>query len=229
MPRKPHFGPGVFKFLSELARNNRRDWFLANKERYEEQVKQPALRFIMDFAPELRKLSPYFVADPRPVGGSLFRIYRDTRFSKDKSPYKTHTGIHFKHAAGKDAHAPGFYLHLEPRTVFAGVGVWHPDGATLAKIRDAIVSDPARWKRARDGRRFRQQYELSGDSLRRPPRGYDPDHRYVEDLMRKDFVALAELTEGDVTAPGFLKHFVDLCKAGAPFVKYLCGAIGVKF
>ena len=229
MSPRAHFSPAVFKFLSDLKRNNTREWFQASKQRYEEEVREPARQFIVDFAPQLRKLSPHFLADPRPVGGSLFRIYRDIRFSKDKSPYKTHTGIHFKHAAGKDVHTPGFYLHLEPRNVFAGIGIWHPDGATLAKIRTGIAADPARWRRVRDGKRFRQRYELSGDSLKRPPRGYDPDHPFIEDLMRKDFVALATLTEADVTVPGFLKFFTELCRSGAPFVKYLCEAIGVEF
>lgn len=229
MPREIYFSPALFKFLSELKRNNEREWFQANKERYEEQVREPARRFIVDFAPVLRKLSPHFVADPRPLGGSLFRIYRDTRFSKDKSPYKTHTGIHFKHAAGKDVHTPGFYLHLESRNVFAGIGVWHPDGPTLAKIRTAIVADPSRWTRVRDGKRFRRNYELSGESLRRPPRGYDPVHPCVDDLMRKDFVAIAKMSEADVTASGFLNRFADVCRAGVPFVRYLCDVIGVEF
>lgn len=229
MPHKSHFNPGLFKFLRDLKRNNRRDWFEANKKRYEEHVREPARHFISDFAPHLRKLSPHIVADPRPTGGSLFRIYRDVRFSKDKSPYKTHTGIHFKHAEAKDVHAPGFYLHLEPRSVFVGLGIWHPDGPTLAKIRQAIVADPAKWKRARDTKRFRDHYDLSGDSLKRPPRGYDIDHPFIEDLMRKDFVALVALTEKDVVAPGFLKQFADLCKAGTPFMRYLCAATGVAF
>jgi len=106
MAREAHFGPGLFKFLTELKRNNKRVWFQANKHRYQEQVRDPAQRFILDFSPMLKKISPHFIADPRPIGGSLFRIYRDTRFTKDKSPYKTHTGLHFRHKDGKDAHTP---------------------------------------------------------------------------------------------------------------------------
>src|SRR5918996_4016229 len=132
------FSPALFTFLRDLKQNNDRDWFKANKPRYEKAVLEPALQFIVDFEPHLLAISPHFVADPRPSGGSLFRIHRDTRFSKDKSPYKPYTGIQFRHELGKDAHAPGFYLHLEPGGVFAGAGIWHPDQPTLVRIREAI-------------------------------------------------------------------------------------------
>ena len=115
MAREPHFTPALFKFLRELNKNNTREWFQANKDRYETDVRNPMLGFIADFAPYLEGLSPQFVAEPRRSGGSMFRIHRDTRFSKDKSPYKTHAAAQFGHARGKDVHAPGFYLHLEIR------------------------------------------------------------------------------------------------------------------
>ena len=108
MPAQPHFTPRLFKFLRQLKRNNSRDWFQANKERYIADVQQPMLRFIADFAGPLAKISKQFDADPRPVGGSMFRIHRDVRFSRDKSPYKTHVSAHFRHkATSKDVHGPG--------------------------------------------------------------------------------------------------------------------------
>src|SRR5918992_310398 len=158
-----YFGEDTFAFLRELKRNNDRDWFNANKDRYEGSVKEPFLQFINDVGPALRKVSRNLVADPRPVGGSMFRIYRDVRFSKDKSPYKTHAGIHFRHAFGKDAHAPGFYLHLEPGGSFAGVGIWRGGPATLGKIRDAIVDDPDAWISATREPPFADAYTLGGD------------------------------------------------------------------
>ena len=112
MAKMGYFNRKLFIFLKDLAENNNREWFKANKDRYDEDVKEPALAFVQAFSAKLEKLSPHFRADPRANGGSLFRIYRDTRFSKDKSPYKTYTGIQFRHYAAKDAHAPGFYLHL---------------------------------------------------------------------------------------------------------------------
>jgi uncharacterized protein (TIGR02453 family) len=223
--RAQSFGPELFRFLRELKASNTREWFAANRERYEDDVRGPALDFVADFAPRLERISPHFVADPRPSGGSLFRIHRDTRFSKDKSPYKTYTGIQFRHELGRDAHAPGFYLHLEPKAVFAGVGIWHPDAATLARIREAIVEDSRAWSAAKHVGRF----ELSGDSLKRAPAGYDPEHPLIEDLKRKDFICVAPLTEKDVCAPGFPDEFAGLCRQASPLVRFLCSALDVPF
>src|SRR5918996_1594329 len=135
------FGPELFSFLADLRANNDREWFAANKHRYEEHLLEPAMAFVDAFAPRLRKLSPHFRADSRPSGGSLFRIYRDTRFSKDKSPYKTHLGLHFRHERAKDVHAPGYYLHIGPDEVYAGAGIWHPDTDGATRIRESIVVD----------------------------------------------------------------------------------------
>src|ERR1700730_19099388 len=134
-----YFAPELFRFLARLKRNNKRDWFLAHQDEFEASVRQPALRFITDFASPLYGIAPHLNADPRPSRGSLFRIYRDVRFSADKKPYKTHVAARFPHVMGGDAHAPGFYIHLASGAVFFGVGIWHPDPATLSKIRDFIV------------------------------------------------------------------------------------------
>ena len=169
--------PALFDFLRELGANNERPWFEENKARYRAEVRDPMLDFIQAFAEPLAEISPHFRADPRANGGSLFRIYRDTRFSKDKTPYKTNVGAHFRHEAGKDAHAPGFYLHLEPGMCFAGCGVWHPDSPTLGRIRDAIVERPEEWTRITTGADFCRTFRLAGEALKRPPRGYDnPEH-----------------------------------------------------
>ena len=224
-----HFGPELFSFLRQLKANNDRDWFKAHKERYEDDVRHPGLQFISDFGPHLRRISPNFGADPRPVGGSMFRIHRDVRFSKDKRPYKTAVGIQFRHKMRRDVHSPGFYLHLEPRSCFAGVGIYHPDGPTLRKIREFLVANSSQWKRVKSGKRFRQDWELGGDSLKRAPKGYDPDHPMIEDLKRKDFVAFAKLDDGEVTAKGFLQHYTRLCRAGTPLVRLLCEAVDVPF
>ena len=224
-----YFTPATFGFLRELATNNNREWFQAHKPRYEDDVKDPALHFIVDFAPHLKQISPRFRADPRANGGSLFRIYRDTRFSKDKTPYKTHTGIHFRHEAAKDAHAPGFYLHIEPSGCFVGCGVWRPGGPTVRKIREAIDEDPAAWKRASRGKRFRETFELSGDSLIRAPKGYDPSHPMIVDLRRKDFVGVARLSPDVLVSDDFLATFAGLCRNASPFQRWLCRAIGVPY
>jgi uncharacterized protein (TIGR02453 family) len=229
MPAEAHFDRALFRFLEDLERNNDRDWFQANKERYERQVKAPILSFIVDFGARLQRISPHFLADPRPVGGSMFRIFRDTRFSKDKRPYKTNAGVHFRHEAGKDVHAPGFYLHLAPGEVFAAAGIWHPDSRTATQIREAILEAPDRWRGAVGRKAFRDSYELSGDSLTRPPRGVDRDHPLVEDLKRKDYIAVAELTEAMVCAPGFAADLARLWGKAGPFTAFLCGALGQPF
>ena len=185
MPKKSHFGPELFRFLAELRENNERGWFQANKGRYESDVRDPLLQFVGDFAAPLKEISPHYVADPKPSGGSVFRIYRDVRFSRDKSPYKINAGAHFRHEVGKEVHGPGFYLHLEPGSVFCGAGMWHPGSGTLGSVRDAMVANPARWNRALSEPRFAGRFKLEGDSLTRPPKGYDPDHPLIEHLKRK--------------------------------------------
>lgn len=229
MTEKAHISPELFTFFRELKENNNREWFQANKQRYEMYVREPLLRFITDFGVRLAEISPHYLADPRRAGGSLFRINRDIRFSKDKSPYKTAAGIQFRHESGKDVHAPGFYLHLEPGNVFAGAGIWHPDTKTLGKIRDAIVADPSRWQRVISGEAFRASYELGGESLKRAPKGYDPDHPFIEDLKRKDFVAGAPFSEEEACVPNFIDHFTESCRKTAPFVEFLTTAIGLPW
>ena len=223
------FGPELFDFLRELRDHNDRQWFAANKGRYEAHVRDPLLEFIADVGPRLGRISEQFVADPRPIGGSLFRIHRDTRFSKDKSPYKTNAGAHFRHAAGRDVHAPGFYLHLEPGQVFAAGGLWHPDPATLARVRDAIVAHPARWERVVSEPAFASTCSLSGDRLARAPRGYDPDHPWIEDLKRRDFVAVITLSEADASAPDFMDRFAEICRTSAPLARFLTEAVGLPW
>jgi uncharacterized protein (TIGR02453 family) len=151
------------------------------------------------------------------------------RFSKDKSPYKTHLGIQFRHARGEDAHCPGYYLHLQPGEVFVGAGIWHPDPQTARRIRTAIAADGAGWKRAAHGKRFRERYALAGDSLARPPAGFPKDHALLEDLKRKDFIGVAPLTQKAVTSPDFERAFLELSKRGAPLMRFLCQALELPF
>jgi uncharacterized protein (TIGR02453 family) len=230
MAEEARFSPELFAFLTELRIHNDRAWFLANKQRYEKVVREPFLRFIADYGPRLRAISRYLVADPRPAGGSLFRIYRDVRFSTDKSPYKTQAAAHFPHGArGKDVHAPGFYLHLEPGNCFAGAGLWHPDRRSLQQVRDAIVRHPARWRRSVSGQAFKARFTFWGERLTRAPSGYDPGHPCIEDLKRKDFVVIAPFAERDACTPAFLDWFTDVCQVAAPFVQFLSAALGLPW
>jgi uncharacterized protein (TIGR02453 family) len=220
-----YFSQQTFGFLRDLAENNDRSWFAANKSRYDEHVKAPALRLIEDFAPRLKKISPRFAATPR----SLYRLHRDTRFSKDKSPYKTYAGIHFRHERAKDAHAPGFYLHVEPGSVFAGVGIWHPDPEALRCIREHIVERPDAWGRASRAKGFTSTFELSGDRLTRPPKGFDPANASIEDLKWKDYIGVATLGERFVRGAALPADLADTFAAGTPFMRFLCDALDVSF
>jgi len=218
-----HFQPELFTFLAELKENNSREWFQANKDRYRSDVQEPLLAFIATFADPLHDISPNFVADPRPSGGSMFRIYRDVRFARDKSPYKVHAAAQFRHREGRDVHAPGFYLHLEPGSVFMGAGLWHPDGPTLGKIRSAIVDDPDRW------RRVTKDLTLGGESLKRGPRGFDPEHPLIDDLKRKDLVTMVNSSQAQACRSGFLTRFTDTCRDAAPMVRLLTEAVGLEY
>lgn len=224
-----YFTPATFRFLNELAAHNERDWFNANKARYMSDVQEPALQFVADFAPKLAKVSEHFVADPRPQGGSLFRIYRDIRFSKDKTPYKTHVAVRFGHEAGGDVHAPGFYLHIEPGASYAGAGLWRPEAPLAREIRQAIVDDPTGWKKAAHGKAFLSQFEPDGESLARPPQGFDPNHPLIEDLKRKDFIGGTRLEDQLVTSDRLLTEFAAMTKTAAPYVAFLTKAVGLPF
>lgn len=221
--------PELFEFLVELKANNNREWFNRNKKRYEKEVRGPLLRFIEDFSVPLRTISPHFVASPKKVGGSLFRIYRDVRFSADKSPYKTAVGIQFRHEAGKNAHCPGYYLHLEPSNVFVAMGLWQPDNPTLLKLRSAIAGQAGEWKSAKGAEPFCTEFTLGGESLKRAPKGFDPEHPLIEDLKRKDFVAFKNLEQEETYSADFFNRFVELCRLGNPFMEFLTRSIGVPW
>lgn len=224
-----YFTTSSLSFLRQLDRNNKRDWFETHKDEYEATVRGPALNFIRDMADELAAISPHFLAQPRKVGGSLMRIYRDVRFSKDKRPYKTNIGIQFRHEQGKDVHAPGFYVHIDPHECFVGVGIWRPDSPALGKIRDRIAEQPAKWQAAMSGKAFRQHYVLSGESLQRPPRGYAKDHPLIEDLKRKDFIAIAPIDEALVLSPRFRQQVLQHFKAADDYMQFLCQALALRY
>ena len=228
-PMNRSFRPALFTYLNDLAENNNREWFTEHRGRYDRYVKDEGLQFIRDFEPYLHEFSPHFVADDRTVGGSLFRIYRDVRFSKDKTPYKTHMGIQFRHEAAKDAHAPGFYLHLDPAGSFVGVGLWRPDGPSARLIRQGIVDRPKVWTAVTTNPDFTSTFAQEGESLKRPPRGFDPDHEHIEDLKRKDFIASAKVSRKSATAPDFLEQYAGMCRNAAGYMEFLTRSLGLPF
>jgi uncharacterized protein (TIGR02453 family) len=225
------FSKDFFKFFRDLKRNNERAWFEANKERYRTTVVAPLSDFIAALAPLLAKASPHFRADPRPNGGSMFRIHRDVRFSKDKSPYKTHASAQFRHELGKDAHAPGYYLHLAPGEVFFGGGLWMPDPPTLSRIRTHIAENPQEWKKAKAARSVKATYGdlREGDPLTRPPKGFDPGHTMIEDIKKRSFFVMRASDETEAASPAFVKTVAKSLSDAAPVMKFLCEAVDAEY
>ena len=223
------FGAGTIGFLEELEDNNDRAWFQANKHRYDSEVLEPAFAFISAAGPMLAGVSECFTAVPRRTGGSLMRVYRDTRFSRDKTPYKTNIGIQFRHEQGKDVHAPGYYLHVESTGCFLAAGMWRPEAAALKAIRERIVDRPGEGRKVIQSRRFKSEYTLGGTALTRPPRGYAPDVQYLEDIKRKDFVGVSDFSIERAARAGFPEEVVERFACATPLMKFLCTAVGVEF
>jgi uncharacterized protein (TIGR02453 family) len=209
--------------------NNDKAWFDKNKARYEAMVREPARAFIRAVGPRLEALSKHFIASDKKSGGSLMRVYRDVRFSKDKTPYKTNVGIHFRHAVGKDAHAPGFYVHISPEGHFIGVGMWRPEASALAGIRERIVNDTEEWTTATRDEGFAARFSLSGESLKRPPKGFDAKHPCIADLKRKDHIAVANLTDDEMLGEGVVDRILALFEQAVPYMRFQCAALDVAF
>lgn len=183
------------------------------------------LRFIVDFGKQIKQINKHFVADPRRVGGSMFRIYRDTRFSKDKTPFKVSVAAQFPHQThGRDKSVPGFYLHLEPGLCVGGGGIYHPDATTLKQIRSYIAETPKAWEKV-----LQAKIPIEGDTLKRPPIGFDPKHRFLKDIQRKDFYSMVKFTEQQVCSPGFLDIYVKACIQISPLVEFLTKALQLQW
>lgn len=227
------FTADTFRFLSDLAANNDRTWFGLNKNRYDAVVREPAFAFIEAVGHLLReRVSPHV----RASRSSLFRIHRDTRFSKDKTPYKTQIGIFFPHGvapgatrsvepgARDDVHRPGFYLQIAPGDSFCGSGLWRPPSDVLQRVREAIVDEEKGWAGVKAAK-----LSIEGERLKRPPAGFAKSHPCVEDLMLKDFITSTPLTENEICEGRFVGRFVQECERNAPLVAFLSGALGLPW
>lgn len=227
----PHayFSPATFRFLRALARHNERAWFKSHQGDYEDHVRGPFLQLIADLQAPIAKLSTHYRADPRTVGGSLFRPQRDTRFSHDKQPYKPYAGARIFHERRREIAAPSFYLHIAPGDCFVGAGLWHPENHTLRNIRHFIADNPAAWKRAVHSRAFRAHYAFWGESLIRAPQGVPHDHPLLEDLRRKSYAAGVGFDDALACSPKLLPFVAAHFKRLAPLVDYLCAAQNLEF
>ena len=229
MPAFNGFPKDFFKFFNELKINNNRDWFAANKPRYHESVVRPMGEYIVSIAPHLQRISPCYIANPKPYGGSMFRIYRDARFSKDKTPYKTHAARQFRHAAGRDAHAPGFYLHIETDRITFGGGIWRPPAKQLGMIREFIADNPSAWGKLKRSSAFKKMGDIQGDALKRPPRGYSADARHLEDLKRKSFYLMVNADVSLALSPDLVTESARAFRNAAQLNHFITDAIELPF
>lgn len=219
------FTPALFKFLNALKKHNDREWFAEHKAEYERVAQDPFCEFILQIRKPLTAISPFLVADERPHRGSLHRVYRDIRFSKNKAPFKTNIAASFWNRADKER-GPGIYLHLQPDHSFIGTGLWMPDREALLAMRRAIVESPKQWQKALTAAK---DWERAGERLSRPPKGFPADHPQIEELKWKNFVIIARLPEKQVCAPDLPKEFIRLCKQAAPLLGFVTRAIGLPF
>ncbi len=222
------FGKDALNFLNALAGNNRKEWFNEYKSDYEDWIRTPALQFIESMQEPLQKISPHFVAIARKSGGSMMRPYRDTRFSNDKSPYKTNVGIQFRHEAGKDVHAPGFYVHIEPGGCFLGAGLWKPDSQALMKIRTAIVEHDKEYAGILKSSSLKS-FNWEGDTLIRPPKGFNCDHSLIQEIKRKDFLVSKAFDEQIIFSNNMTKILAKEFAKTKDLMRFLCLALELPF
>ncbi|WP_244623154.1 DUF2461 domain-containing protein [Shewanella salipaludis] len=222
------FTQASFDFLHQLAQHNDRDWFKAHQTQYETQVRTPALAFIQEMQPHILALSPRLTAVPKKIGGSLMRPQRDSRFSKDKTPYKTNVGIQFRHFQGKDVHAPGLYLHIANDGCFLAAGIWHPESKALNAIRSCIDENPNAYRKA-IAELGRHGFEMSGDSLIRPPKGFDKSHPMLDELKRKDFIAVKNIDPATLLRADLVDYCSRQFRHCNGLMAYLCFALELDY
>ena len=222
------FTAASLDFLKQLALNNSRDWFKAHQEEYENKVRTPALRFIEQIQPDIVAISPRLTAVAKKVGGSLMRPQRDSRFSNDKTPYKTNVGIQFRHFQGKDVHAPGLYLHIAEDGCFIAAGIWHPESKVLNAIRTCIDENPNGYKKALHTL-TNQGFVMDGDSLTRPPKGFDKHHPMLNELKRKDFIALKPIPFERLCQADAARYCAEQFAHCSQLMAYLCFALELDF
>jgi len=164
------------------------------------------------------------------VGGSMFRIQRDTRFANDKTPYKTWQGARLFHERGRQIEAPSFYVQIQPGNCFVGAGLWHPQPDTLRRVRHFMLDNPGSWKAAAHDAKFRRRFDLDdSEVLTRMPRGFPDDFEFADDLKRKNFVSYRMIDDATMIGPRLLKTLETDLSGMAKFVDYLCAALDLEF
>ena len=228
------FRPAAFDFLRDLARNNRKDWFEANRDVYEREVRDPMRRLVEALDTRLASIAPEIIGDPR---RSMFRIHRDVRFSADKAPYKTNAGAWLYHRdAGRkvgtvgEGGGAGFYFHLDRTACFMAGGIWMPARPALLRIREAIAGQPTALTRLTKAPGFRRRFDglRAEPRLRRVPRDFAPDHPAAEWLKLQSFTAAAAIERSVVTSPRLVDRLCRDFELLVPLVRWLNRALGYQ-
>lgn len=222
------FPPKTLNFLADLTHNNSKTWFDGHRNDYERFVVEPALALITDLDPIVRQISPAYRGLPRKLGGSLMRIYRDVRFSKDKTPYKTNIGIQFRHERAADVHAPGWYVHVALDECFVGAGAWHPQPNDLHSLRRSLAGRPEAYREALRAAEAFQMVPVGSSAVRMPP-GFDPDQPEASEIRRKDFLVSAPLSFEILQTPDLVDHLAERFRASAAYMAWLCLSLEVPF
>ena len=215
----PGFPPEGIDFLRDLKLNNDREWFNPRKALFDDKVRQPMVQLVTAIHREMARFAPDYVGD---AAKCIYRIYRDTRFSKNKIPYKTYTSALFwRNGSSKDDMA-SFYLGISPEGIDIGGGIYSPEPDVLRAVRHHIAADAAGFRAIFETRKVKKLFgELHGESLSRVPRGFDPDHPEIELLKRKQFLLWTKLDPALATTPKLFTELVSRMEAAAPFIAFL--------
>ena len=225
-----HLPEEALAFLKDLAAHNDKRWFDASRARCEGELVEPARALVRRLAADLAEVFPEIAGSDAKVGGSLTRLHRDVRFSRDKSPFHTHLGMHFWHRAGRKMEVPGFFLRVAADEVLLATGLHGPGPDPLEKVRRALDADRKGWEKASRAPDFVRLWGgLEGESLKRVPAPWPADHPFAEDLRRKDFTAFARLKGSEAAKPGFAGRAVEHWRASGPLMAFLCRATGLPW
>jgi uncharacterized protein (TIGR02453 family) len=215
----PRFSKDTLSFLTRLKRNNRREWFNARKDEYDAVVRRPMLAILEQLAVDMRGVAPELHVSPK----SMYRIYRDIRFSENKQPYKTHVAANFwPRDLGKGAGA-GMYFHVSPDGVWIGGGMYAPDTQQLHRVREHIAANVTHFRSIVEAPRFRRALDggLEGEQLQRVPRGFPRDHDAADFLRYRQFLAGKEFPAGFAASPKFYGGVLDVFRTIAPLIRFL--------
>lgn len=209
----------TFKFLKDLAKNNNKEWFTANKKRYDA-AKADFELFVTELIQQVAKFDPAIGAlDAKKC---IFRIYRDTRFSKDKTPYKINMGANFSASPSKIHDHAGYYIHIEPGKSFLAGGAYEPQTPWINKIRQEIDYNTKDFKKLVNAASFKKNFgEIQGDKLKTVPKGFPKDHPELSLLQYKSFLLVHNCDDKLVQSDGFMKHLTDVYKSMKPFNDFL--------